>query len=68
MERKTIDMVFLLIIIGAGLVANFMAMVYVLRKESLKSLKDKVIIALSLLNILQSIGFGIELNAAVSGN
>jgi len=63
-----IDVVFLSCIMVTGLVVNTVALVFLLRKKSTSTLKDKVIIVLCIINVLQSTGFGIELNAAIKGS
>ena len=54
-------------IIIIGLIVNTLALVYFYYKNSINTLKDRVVISLCLINLLQSVGFGMELNAAING-
>ena len=61
------DVICLVLTIVIGLVVNTLALVYLIQKNTVSTLKDKVVFMLSLINCLHSIGFAMELYAAVHG-
>ena len=66
MEMKVISVVCLSSIIVVGLIVNNLAMLFLIH-NSLKTMKNKVVFMLCVMNSLQSVGFGMELSAAVRG-
>ena len=54
-------------IITVGLVVNTLAMLFLVQKNSLKTMKNKVVFMLCVINSLQSVGFAMELSAIVRG-
>ena len=62
-----VSLVCLVSIIGVGIFVNILAIVFLVHKSSLKTMKDKVVLMLCVMNSLQSVGFGMELSAVIEG-
>ena len=54
-------------IIAVGLFVNSLAQVFLVRRNSLKTMKDRILLILCVVNSLQSVGFAMELSAAITG-
>ena len=66
MVMEVISVVCLATIIVVGLIVNTLAMVFLIY-DSLRTMKNKVVFMLCVVNSLQSVGFGMELTAAIRG-
>ena len=61
------DIVCLSFIIFLGMIFNGVAILFIIRKNSIKTLRDKIVAIMCFTNMSQSISYAVELKAAVEG-
>ena len=66
-KMRLMHVITLAIIIVAGICFNVSAVIFISRKNSNTSLRDKIVVVLCVINLLQTIGFGIEVHSTVTG-
>ena len=64
-DLKIAKIVCLSLIIVCGISCNVFGLIFIFRQECEKSLKDKIVAILCVINASQSLGYAIELHAAI---
>ena len=65
---ELLNVVCLVVIITLGSFCNTFALYFLLCKHTKTTHKDKIVALLCSINLLQNVGFGIELHAALKGS
>merc|ERR1719427_2520314 len=64
-DLSTVNIVCLILIIVLGISCNTFGVTFIFRQDAERNLKDKIIAILCIINASQSIGYAIELHAAI---